>query len=241
MKIMLKVIWLFAILVFLISCSQDNLTETQNIDPDEVLLFKSKMVQLPVALENKNDSLAKQTVIYAKMINIAFDFNQFYFPVKIDSLNPIMTWVIDSINVTLITTKNDTGYQWTVTLDGTSNSRGVIYNNFLLMEMEQKKDNTAGKYKIYNLWNNSSDLLAESYWNILTDGATFFSTTFYNDGKKSKRIEVISNLDRSGELEYFVYRDGTDLLRFKAEWYINGSGQCWVYDEMMNVTLRGAW
>jgi len=139
-------------------------------------------------------------------------------------------------------TENDTGYQWVVVLNGTSDSRGIVYNDFLLMEMEQNSDGTAGKYAIHNLWTNSDDLLAESSWLTLQDGATYFETILYNDGRKVNRIEIVSNLDHSGNLKYYIYKDGSsDLLRFKAEWYIDGSGQCWIYDEMMNISFEGAW
>jgi len=226
-------------------CSKDNPSEPKEEAPQ----FVPKTVAVPEAMQNSSDPMAQMAMSYIGSANMITNFSAFFTPpglmktsANLGSTGWERKWEQDGITITLTATENDTGYQWSVKLDGTSQSTGETYNNFIFLKIEQNKDGTAGRFSMFDPEEDaSSGLIMEWVWSTLPGDVLDVIRTFYDDGIPAGRIKVLSNPDKSGELYFYDYVNGNFVMEFKATWTSSGTGEWWSYDSMGNVDSHGSW
>lgn len=240
----------FGLLLVLLSvgliwgCSKDKPSEPE----DEAPQFVPKTISVPPSLQQSSDPMAKMAMNYVNTANMMSNFASFFTPPGLLKTSDMVVatgwekkWEQDGVTVTLTATENDTGYQWVVKLDGTSQTEGITYNNFTFLKIEQNKDGTAGKFTLFDFEQNTNDKFMEWVWNTLPGDILDFVRTFYDNGLPDTRIKITSNPDKSGELFFYEYVNGQFVLYFHVVWTASGSGQWWTYDNLGNITDQGSW
>jgi len=238
---LLLVLFIFGLIA---GCSSDKSSEPKEEAPQ----FVPKTISVPQNMQQSSDPMAQMAMNHIMTANAMSNFASFFTPPPLlktsDALGATdweKKWDQDGMTITLTATENDTGYQWEVKLDGTSQSSGITYSNFIFLRIEQNKNGTAGKFTLYDFENNTTDILMEWVWNTLPGDIFDFVGTFYDNGVPEAKIKIISNPDNSGELYFFEYINGTFVLEFKAAWTASGSGEWWTYDENGNIVNQGSW
>ncbi len=135
--------------------------------------------------------------------------------------------------VTLTTEEKTDSYIWKMTYNGTNDFTNITYNHTQIMEVYSSKDGKKGNGSIYD----NGNVVRTFKWE--TDTNNNLSGYFIDNTSASsyQRCKVTDNADGSGEVQVLP----NDVLNYKAQWSVNGSGQWWNYDSTGAVTTSGSW
>ncbi len=242
-----KFIRLFVVVLILgliTGCSKDKSSEPDGDAPQ----FVPKTVTVPQNMQQSSDPMAQMSVSYINMANAMSNLASFFTPPPLAKSNSDLAatgwekkWQEDGLTVTLTATENDTGFQWIIKLDGTSQSEGIIFNDFTFLKIEQNTNGTAGQFMLFDFVNNTSELAIHWTWTNYAGNPLYFVCTYYDDGVPDTKLEITSNPDNSGELKFYEYVNDVFVLDFYTSWTASGSGAWWTYDALGNVIDQGNW
>ncbi len=230
-------------MLYIISCSKDDnpVTPNENKKAKELGL---KEITVPEALVQSNDSHAQMCVGFINMANGFKGFSSLYQPPVGINLAKIVdikddwtrTWTDEQLSITMNYYENDVSFGWQVFLTGTDNQ--YTYSNWLLMEAEQKVDDSYGTLIIYKPVTEQVEF--KWTWSQSQSGKnTFTMEIFGDDGLPETKIDAVSNSDESGELIFYKYVDGSYVKESRTTWTATGTGHWEEYDASGNIINQG--
>lgn len=226
-------------IALVISCSDDeNPTSPEEKNAKELNI---KEITMPSPMQQSSNTYAQYANAYVNLANSFRGFSAFYSPPnKTRALAKVneewsSTWAVDALDVTMNYYDNTSVFGWTIRLDGTDGE--FNYNNWLFMEAEENTTTNSGYLKKYKP---VTDMLEFewAYSNSLA-GVYSFILMMYEEGDGSEKIDIISNLDNSGELTYFQTFNDQFVPETKIAWTAAGTGEWWEYDLDGNITDTG--
>ncbi len=228
-----------AIVVALVAagCNKSSSTSPQTSQPPT---FPSVTFKAPAT--NSTDSYATMTKSYATSIN-AYSSGALF--AAFGGMNPAQngntwTWTITegTLTVTYTMTKladNSVTWQWME--NGTDQSTGAVYHNWVFFSGSRSADGKSGDWKVFQ--DSTTNLAADFAWstsatNVLTGTLKVYAS---NGTTITDQLTVINNGDGSGEVD--VYTGA--VVTFKATWVASGAGTWWTYNTSGTQTGTGTW
>ncbi len=242
LKKIIMLLFTAMITLSVISCSDDN-----SVTPKEEQKVKElglKEVTVPEPLKQSTDPHAQMCVGMINLVNGFKAYSAYYQPP--DNVNLpkqfnsndswTKSWTYEQLTMTMDYFENETSFGWKIYLTGTDGEYN--YSNWLSMEAEQKLDNSFGTLVIYLPVTDNVGFK----WTCTTaqNGTGTFTIDIYeDDGTPSGKIEVTTNPDESGELNFYNYSNGTYVKESRITWTSAGTGHWEEYDEEGNISAQG--
>ena len=241
-----KAVLLLTSLLFIsliICCSDDGgSTGPEETGPE----WQAETITIPDKMEESADPMVQNAVAYLNLANAIGNYTAFLTPPdksnsfendfysKEDS-SWTYNWSNQELDITLLVTKVGDIYEWTVILNGTDGEYN--YDNWTFIEAETQNDNNTGNMVVYQPV--TTTVLMEFYWN--TDNQDVYHITYETYGAEQVKIEIHQYPDGSGEVKFYQFDDADYVMRYKATWNPDGSGQWWTYNENGLLVDTGSW
>jgi len=241
----LLVISLF-FLFLLTNCSDSSFTEPEKSSPPE---FQMQAISLPDNMANSSDPEVQRVMSYITMANVYSQYSNLLVPpggVENQGNNDgppwVYSWDVDNdeygvFTATLTIEEDREGnlYLFELIVDGMLD--GNQFEQFLFIDGQQSMDGTEGELKIYDP-DPENEILALVTWNNTEEGVYTLTIVEYN----TYEIHISLNDGDSGSIEVYQSEDNAENpLIFKAEWYSDGTGEWFAYDENGNQEDNGSW
>ncbi len=191
---------------------------------------------------NSSDSHAIQAKTYATSIN-AYSSGALF--AAFGGLNPAQsgntwTWTVTegTLTVTYSMTKQaDGSYTWQWVENGTDQSSGAVYHNWVFFSGSRTADGKSGDWKVYQ--DSTTKLAADFSWSTNASSVLTGSLKIYDTNGTTivEQLTVINNPGGSGEVDIYT----GNVVTFKATWTSTGTGTWWTYDNTGTQTGTGTW
>lgn len=237
----LKILFVLILLSFFAACSDDNGDDNPtgpDDDGNEPPTLNVQQVPVPQAMQtaaNNGDPGATQAMAYIQIANMLPSYAQLLNPPQgsgklpsTSAVNGEWTWTQDGATFTLTSTETATGFEMTLTVDGTYN--GQTYNGGILMEASGTKDGSSGELYFYDPGSGVAELTFN--WETLADG-TYHLTINTSDAA----VELYYYSDGSGSLDVNMQNAGS----WDIDWASDGSGTWMQYDASGSLIDSGSW
>ncbi|MBS3766892.1 MAG: hypothetical protein KGY75_02035, partial [Candidatus Cloacimonetes bacterium] len=231
MKIKKSALLVIGIIIvsLLFSCSDDGgSTGPDEPEPE----WQPKTVTVPENMEQSQNPMVQMAVGHINTVNGMMNtYSSFFQPQKSykdDGPPWEYDWTEGDLTIHLTITEceeADYDYEWTVVLDGSDGE--YTYDNWTYIYAKTSNNNSSGHVTIYEQV--TDEVCAIVTWN--TDESGVFTMTIEDFHGTQTKIELTSNPDGSGEVDYYEQIEGSYVIQFRAEWEADGSGQWWTYDE----------
>jgi len=241
MKIKKSALLVIGIIIvsLLFSCSDDGgSTGPDEPEPE----WQPKTVTVPENMEQSQNPMVQMAVGHINTVNGMMNtYSSFFQPQKSykdDGPPWEYDWTEGDLTIHLTITEceeADYDYEWTVVLDGSDGE--YTYDNWTYIYAKTTNDNSSGHVTVYKQV--TDEVCAVVTWD--TDESGVFTMTIEDFYDTQTKIELTSNPDGSGEVDYYEQIEGSYVIQFRAEWEADGSGQWWTYDENGNVENSGSW
>ena len=233
MKKYIKIFLTFALLLIISTACKDSATEPEQAAAES---FTMKEIKVPEALNNSSDPQAISVRTQILVLNSLPTLYGGWFtvasgPEQLAKVNDDRTYTWNSNGVAITMKYSDTGDEIFREIFISGNYAGQTRANFKFLESRQKKDNSAGYFKLFDV----SDGSSVTSWVWTTSADNVYSMTFSSDD--GDKLEVNSSPDKSGTMSQ--YENG--VLISKTVWTASGTGEWWKYDNQGNVTDSGSW
>ena len=235
------------LLALVLNCSK-NSTEPHTKDPGERPEMAIKEIAVPANMSQSSDPNAQMANAYVTMANSFRGWSYAFAPPV--GLNKAMlsaerlgddpkwsdTWTDNGLTLTMLVFETDDKYMWEVRLTGVDGDQ--VFDDFLFIRSEQKKDETAGMLIIYDP--ELPDGVVKWLWDINAAGVYTMSLIFDENTPEAEKLVVASYPDNSGWLEYSEWINNQYVLDFRCEWDAAGAGAWWAYVDGVEDD-SGAW
>ncbi len=245
---MFRILSYFTVLLFslflIFSCSDSSSGNDEEEQQTEAPDLQVQEVDVPDAMKKSSDPNAQKTVGFVTQANAFSNYSTFWTPqqgaeMPASALGKLPAngewsyeWSKDSLTITMNITESDDAYHWEIIFNGSM--QGETFDNWTYMEATRKKDGSEGNLYLYEYNTTNVNL----QWSWMIDDEDVYTFEMIGDGFK---INVLSNPNQSGSLEFYQGDGGSFTISFRSEWASDGSGSWWDYDSSGTEEDSGSW
>lgn len=253
MELFMKKTFLLAVVtLFIFSCSEDEVSNDQNLEEASLSLSqKDKVVDVPSGLETSDNIYAAQVNTWVQMANSIQNGYLGYFEVP-DGATKSSEPIVAANSRANLTTGEYLVYKWTDPGSG----YGLAYqvsqeadkyifqiffkfsddpNWYKYIEAEEQKDESSGSFKIYGALGQSSSSVYLKYEWTYNDG--MFNFNIYNNTSSFEIDMVVNEETGAGEVKYY----SSGQLDSFMSWDAKGNGSWKIYDDAGDLDDQGSW